>query len=230
MRTRLFPLAILSLAGLGLGGCTATPPAGATATQPDAACSPYEHSARGLDGVIDFIPASGLAELEAMSTVVVRGTVAELEDGPRFGGAPTRIVRLAEPEVLAGSLPEGSGDSVYLRVFAGADDRGVRALPPGAQLVLYADDAGSAATGLTLGSRFEGETPAVEAAEAGAPADQTQYVAAHPQGLVVEHPGLTDNNLVWPLLSVSATGTLADAQPGGTLSGYSELKPCDTEG
>ncbi|NYD67437.1 hypothetical protein [Agromyces atrinae] len=191
---------------LALAGCSG--PSEPTTTSSESAAPAADAAERLFRLHVDHDPIASTTQLAALSDIVVRGTVAGITDGAVDGGPddasfviPISVVEIAVAETIKGA----SSGTVYFADFVGPEIMR-DALPIGTDVALY-------------GYLFLEETPdgviARAHASAGRPPGEPLYREAHPQGFVIE----LDGTLVWPFTSVTARGTLADALPGGPLTG-----------
>lgn len=211
-------IVIAAAIAIGGSGCTSGPHAAETsapATTHPAVADVLE----AFDGVgydYDYDPSATPEDLSEGRDVVVVGTVEAVSEGRTsvIVGTDepvdaTIVVTLSNAEHLIGAAPSDGDGHVYIELpDPGLQDTTAyeKALPKGAPVLVYGDDAWDGAPG---DGDIELRDPA-----GGRPDGQHLYMPAGPQGFLVQAAA---EQVVWPLLAETAPGTLAEAEPEGRL-------------
>ncbi|WP_130177838.1 hypothetical protein [Cryobacterium sp. SO1] len=171
-------------------------------------------------GTSDFVVFTSPAELAAVSSLIVQGTVREVieadipaEITDPWGSASTIVLVLDVTSVLKGSLDLRSDGTFQLAIpgyYANANGTSLAEwnalFPAGTEVVAYPERAWAHSWGF-------GNVPPAEVD----PTEEPMYLQWHPQGFAVHIPG--SNEVAWPLLHDEKVGRFEDALPGGTLIG-----------
>ena len=166
----------------------------------------------GLD--YDYDPATSAAKLAEWSTLVVTGTVKQIQEG-RISGvstdqivdARTIVIVIETSKVVAGTAETKGDGLIYVEISSPGGRPATayaRAIPVGTAIAAY----------LLLAPTGTDEVNPFQNATAGRPDGVPLYMPSNPQSLIVE---LQAGGVSLLLDSDARKGTLTDVLPGGSL-------------
>ncbi|MFT4136813.1 hypothetical protein [Microbacterium sp.] len=172
-------------------------------------------------GSADFEPALSTHALADTAALVARGRLKSASEGPVAGKAGDEfsdigllVLELEVKEAVKGALPPSSDGNLYLRIpFPAGPDHFLEIIPPGSDVVVYANEIDASAEG-------DGQLEVIDP-ERGAPQGQPVFVLSHPQGLVFDVSSDRSGDLFWPFAGYRAKASIAEALPGGSEVGFS---------
>lgn len=234
MRRSIAPLGVsLLLATILMAGCASTPDPASSPAEPTQSAMPSIAelaAAPGVTNIVNTVGGTATVDYDALpttesmaelSTVVVTGTLEEIQPGPTFGieeddfsDIRSVALKLGNVEVLHGELVTPNDGYFYVglidplgEILANPD-----VIPRGSKIVSY-----------SFPSKGE-ESPLLFNASDGRPEGEVLYGTAHPQGFAIEvdvPDGSSGSStvVVWPFTGAVEAGELSQAFPGGPAAG-----------
>jgi hypothetical protein len=210
-------LAALTLALLVLTGCAGQGPSPAADDAASPGESAYSESSTlaAFSGMSDdYEPFRSTSAMADAVPLVVDGVVRSVSEGRTTTLVGTEstlstsvVLTITDVSAVKGELPQSDGN-VYVELpdSGGALDAYAAAFPEGARVVAYIEPAWD-------GAPAEGTDVEIPDGSAGRPEGQALYMLP-PQGIAVQVEG---HDVVWPLLGLTAEGSIEQFLPGGPL-------------